>query len=97
MFRGAIGSAKTWPSNISLTSGRATRPATLKSSKVTRLPEAAETVVAAVTSKPRVVRTRARIRGLRGRGVGGGHLCECGWGKGTEFQTGLAGGPDFRT
>jgi len=31
MFCGAIGSAKTWPSNFSPTSGRATRPATLKS------------------------------------------------------------------
>jgi hypothetical protein len=62
MFHGAIGSAKTWPSNFSPASGRATRPATLKSLKVTRLPEAAETVVVAVTSKPRVVRTRARIR-----------------------------------
>ncbi|MFD7247724.1 hypothetical protein [Streptomyces massasporeus] len=34
----------------------------LKSLKVTRWPEAAETVVVAVTSKPRAVRTRARIR-----------------------------------
>ncbi|MDR8413529.1 hypothetical protein MTP10_32930 [Nonomuraea sp. 3-1Str] len=47
---------------LSPASGRATRPATLKSLKVTRSPEAAETVVVAVTSKPRVVRTRARIR-----------------------------------
>jgi hypothetical protein len=47
MFRGAIGSAKTWPSNFSPASGRATRPATLTSLKVTRWPEAAETVASA--------------------------------------------------